>query len=106
MKLNQNFNIPLTGQSLANIGDVLYMSRELKNLSAEMLADQLEVPAVIVERLEKELFYPFHSLIVKLPHFLKVNENKLTNSSGVKTKSAVILREDFSKTFTSKEVLL
>lgn len=60
-------------------GEFIRLSSERKNLSIEMLADRLGVPALIVERLENELLYPSHSLIVKLSNVLEVDESKLTN---------------------------
>ena len=60
-------------------GEFIQVSRERRYLSVEMLADQLGVSAIIVERLEKELLYPSHSLIVKLSNVLDVDESKLTN---------------------------
>ncbi|MBT2572223.1 helix-turn-helix transcriptional regulator [Planococcus sp. ISL-110] len=60
-------------------GEFIQVSRELKNLSVEMLADQLGVSKVMVERLEKELLYPSHSLIMKLSNVLDVDEIKLIN---------------------------
>lgn len=60
-------------------GEFIRTSRELKSLSSQMLASQLEVSTATVERLEKELLYPSQSLIIKLSSVLEVEEKKLAD---------------------------
>ncbi|MDQ0427209.1 transcriptional regulator with XRE-family HTH domain [Planomicrobium stackebrandtii] len=60
-------------------GEFIQVSRELNNLSVEMLAGRLGVSKNIVERLESESLYPSYSLIVKLSNVLNVNESKLND---------------------------
>lgn len=60
-------------------GKFIRESREFKNLSLEMFADQLKVSYQIVDRLEMNLLHPSGSLIKKLSHVLHVKENELFN---------------------------
>jgi len=60
-------------------GKFIRESREFKNLSIEMLAEQLEVSYQIVDRLEMDLLHPSVSLIKKLSLVLNVEENELFN---------------------------
>ncbi|WP_017378921.1 helix-turn-helix domain-containing protein [Paenisporosarcina sp. TG-14] len=60
-------------------GKFIKESREFKNLSLEMFADQLKVSYQIVDRLEMDLLHPSGSLIKKLSLVLNVEENELFN---------------------------
>ncbi|QBP39891.1 helix-turn-helix domain-containing protein [Paenisporosarcina antarctica] len=60
-------------------GKFIKESREFKNLSLEMFADQLKVSHQIVDRLEMDLLHPSGSLIKKLSLVLNVEENELFN---------------------------
>lgn len=60
-------------------GKFIRESREFKNFSIEMLAEQLDVSYQIVDRLEMDLLHPSGSLIKKLSLVLNVEENELFN---------------------------
>lgn len=67
----------MLNQPCIGYGKFIRESREFKGLSAEHLANQLNVSEVVIERLEQDLLQPSQFLINKLSIVLNIDETEL-----------------------------